>query len=284
MAAQQMEVTKLQIQRIDKMVQSGSLPKGNLLELEAQLADEELQLVQSENQITLSTLNLLQLLQLDGDFDLDIVKPILDSTELAMEDKRPSEIYNASLGVMPEIKSAEIKLESSMKNLSIARASRSPFLSMGASVGTGYSESRPDPYFTQLGDNIYRNFGISLSIPIFTKYSIQNNVDQARLQQERANYSLLLEKQQLRNDVESAYADAEAALKSFYANRKSMEALELSFEYAQKRFDAGLINSVDYNTNKNNLRQAESQLLRSKYEYIFKRKILDFFQGKEIRL
>ncbi|MEQ8522614.1 MAG: TolC family protein, partial [Vicingaceae bacterium] len=166
----------------------------------------------------------------------------------------------------------------------LSMASRSPFLSMGASVGTGYSESGPSPYFDQLSENIYRSFGVSLNIPIFSKYSIQQSIDQARLQQERANYSLLLEKQQLRNDVESAYADAEAALKSYDANMKSLVALQVSFEYAQKRFDAGVINSVDYNTNKNNLRRAESQLLRSKYEYIFKRKILDFFQGKEIKL
>ncbi|MEQ9064049.1 MAG: TolC family protein [Vicingaceae bacterium] len=283
-ARQQLDVTSLQIERIDKLVKSGSLAKGNLLELEAQLADEELQFVQSENQVTLSTLNLLQLLQLDGDYDLDIVKPILDSAELAMERQTPSAIFNTSLGLMPEIKSAELKLESSLKNLSIAKASRSPFLSMGASVGTGYSESGPSPYFDQLSENIYRSFGVSLNIPIFSKYSIQQSIDQARLQQERANYSLLLEKQQLRNDVESAYADAEAALKSYDANMKSLVALQVSFEYAQKRFDAGVINSVDYNTNKNNLRRAESQLLRSKYEYIFKRKILDFFQGKEIKL
>ena len=283
-AKEQIVVTKLQIVRIEKMVQSGSVPKGDLLELEAQLADEEFQLVQAENQVTLSHLNLLQLLQLDGDFDLEIIEPVLDTNDLLMEEKSASEIFQTSLTVMPEIKSAELKLESSIKNLSVVRGMRSPFLTMGGSIGTGYSEGSDHSFSDQLNENIYRNFSLSLNIPIFSKYSIQQSVDRARLMKERANYTLMLQKNDLRNDVEKAYADAEAAIKSFQANKKSLEALQLSFEYAQKRFNSGLINSVDYNTNKNNLRKAESQLIRAKYEYIFKRKILDFFQGKPIKL
>lgn len=283
-ATEQLAVTELQIVRTEKMVMSGSLPKGNLLELEAQSADEEFQLVQAENQVTLSYLNLLQLLQLDGDFDLEIIEPILDTSDLLMEQKSASEIFRTSLIVMPEIRSAELKLESSDKNLSIVKARRSPFLSLGGSIGTGFSDGSPNSFSNQLNENVYRNFNLSLSIPVFSRFSIQQSIDQARLTRERANYSLALEKNDLRNDVEKAYADAEASIKSFQANKKSVEALELSFEYAEKRFNAGLINSVDYNTNKNNLRRAESQLIRSKYEYIFKRKILDFFQGKPIKL
>ncbi len=282
MAEQQIEVTKQQIVRIDKLVESGSLPKGNLLELQAQQADEELQFINAENQVGLAHLNLLQLLQLQGDYQLDIVKPDFDSTSLAMELKPASEVFKTSLTVMPEIKSAELRLQSSEKNLSLSRANRSPTLSLGGSFGTGYTESNFAPYLDQLRDNTYRNFGLTLRIPVFSKYSIQQSINQAKLQRMRAEYALELEKNQLRTNVENAYADAEASLKSYYANKKSLEALEESFKYAEKRFDAGLINSVEYNTNKNNLRRAESELSRAKYDYIFKRKILDFFQGKPI--
>jgi outer membrane protein len=283
MSEEQTKTTSLQITRIEKLVQSGSLPKGNLLELQAQLADEELQLINAENQVRLAHLNLLQLLQLPGDQELEIEVPQFDSVQLAMEIKPANEVFLTSLTLMPQIKSAELKLESSEKNLSLARSNRSPTLTLGSSFGTGYTENIPDlSYFDQLQENTYRSVGLSLFIPIFSKYTIQQQINLAKLQKERASYSLMLEKQNLRTNVENAYADAEASLKSYYANRKSLEALQESFHYAEKRFDAGLINSVDYNTNKNNLRRAESELTQSKYDYIFKRKILDFFQGREI--
>lgn len=282
MALEQTKVTAMQIERIDKLVQSGSLPKGNLLELQAQLADEELQLINAENQIRLSHLNLLQLLQLEGDYELEILKPLFDSASLAMEKKPASEIFSTSLTLMPQIKSAELKLKSSDINLSVMRAGRSPVLSLGGNYGTGYTENNPAAYFDQLLDNNFRSFGVSLFIPIFSRNTIQQSIIQARLQQERARNNLELIKNDLRRNVENAYADAEAAFKSYHANMKSLIALNESFKYAEKRFDAGLINSVEYNTNKNNLRRAESNLSRSKYDYIFKRKILDFFQGREI--
>jgi outer membrane protein len=279
---QQTEITKLQVVRIEKMVASGSLPKGSLLELQAQLADEELQMVNAENQVKLAHLDLLQLLQKEGDTELEILKPTFDSVQLAMEIKPASEVYKTSMTLMPQIKSAELKLQSSEKNLSLSRSNRSPTISFGGNLGTGYSQAIPSDYFSQMNDNAYRNFGLTLFVPIFSKYSIQQSINQAKLQMQRANYSLMLEKNNLRQNVEKAWADAEASLKSYYANKKSLEALQESFKYAEKRFEAGMINSVEYNTNKNNLRRAESELTQSKYEYIFKRKILDFFQGIEI--
>ena len=136
----------------------------------------------------------------------------------------------------------------------------------------------------QLDDNINRSVGMNLSIPIFNGMSSRTNVSRTKIQLDQAENSLLEAKQQLRQQIESAYLDATAALKKYESANASVKALKESFKYTEQRFNVGLLNSFDFSNEKNRLIQAESSLLQAKYEFIFKTKVLEFYQGKQLSL
>ncbi len=295
-AEEQAAVTQQQIDRTRKLVEAGTLAHGSLLEIQAQGANEDVLVIQAENQYKLAYLDLLQLLELKGDTPFEIEIPEL---EIGIEAVLlpVQQIYSHALGVMPEIKSAEMNLQSSDRALAIARGSRSPSLSMSAALGTNYSDQirmsnnpydpeydRVKPFEDQWRNNRSATLSIRLNIPIFNGYQISSYIAQSRLGLESASHSLEQAKNTLRKSVELAYADALAAHSSFQAREKSLINLLESFKYTEQRFNLGMVNAVDYNIAKNLLSKAESELLSSKYDYIFKLKILDFYLGKELSL
>ena len=300
-AMNQKEVSEIQKGRISKMVEIGNLPQGSLLDIEAQIAAEELQIIQAQNQLDLSKLNLSQMMGVERPEDFQVAAPDIETITAKSELANPEGIYDFALQNMPEIKSAEFQILSAEKNYSIAKGGMSPSLSMNGSIGTGYSGARqeligytvgPDPqpifrnkpFDTQLEENINYTIGLSLNIPIFNGWGIRSNIKQSQLNIESMIIALEEEKRQLWQNIQSAHQDAVAALKSYNAAEKSVLALEESFGYTQERFDVGLVNSFDYNNEKNKLINAQSELLQAKYEFIFKTQVLNFYQGNKISL
>jgi outer membrane protein len=295
-AEQQYAVTSQQIDRTAKLVAAGTLAKGSLLEVQAQGANEEVSLVQAKNQLNLSYLDLLQLLEIEAGTDFQIDIPSLALTE--QPEILPIQyIYNAALGAMPEIKSAEMSFESSGRALSVAKGSRSPSLALSLGLGTSYSDqirvsNNPlDPGFNeiksfsdQLSDNQNTTLAFRLSIPIFNNWQINSYVGRSKVNFLNADYNLQLMKNTLRKNVETAYADALAAYSSYSAREKSLSSLEESFSYTEQKFNVGMVNAIDYNVAKSQLNKAESDLLSAKYDFIFKYKILDFYLGKTLTL
>lgn len=295
-AEQQYAVTSQQIDRTAKLVAAGTLAKGSLLEVQAQGANEEVSLVQAKNQLNLSYLDLLQLLEIEAGTDFQIDIPSLALTE--QPEILPIQyIYNAALGSMPEIKSAEMSFESSGRALSVAKGSRSPSLALSLGLGTSYSDqirvsNNPlDPGFNeiksfsdQLSDNQNTTLAFRLSIPIFNNWQINSYVGRSKVNFLNADYNLQLMKNTLRKNVETAYADALAAYSSYSAREKSLSSLEESFSYTEQKFNVGMVNAIDYNVAKSQLNKAESDLLSAKYDFIFKYKILDFYLGKTLTL
>ena len=290
---QQIEVTKQQIERSKKLVEAGSLPKGDLLEIQAQSATEETNLIQAENNLKLSYLNLKQILDLPAVTELEIHRPEIElSDELQII---PSEqVYAKAVDIMPEIKSIELSVESAERAVSIAKGGLYPTLSMSGGIGTNYNDKQREIYtdpnspIMSYGDQMKNNRGeyltFSLSIPIFNAYSIRSNLNRVKVQSISRNYDLELQKNELRKNIEQKYHDAIAAYKTYNANKISVESLTESFKYTQERFNIGMINSVDYSIAKIKLTQAQSELLRAKYDYIFKTKILDFYMGIPLTL
>jgi outer membrane protein len=316
-AENQLNVTSGQIERIRKLVDAGSLPEGNLREIEAQYATEELQLINATNQLSITTLNMAQVLRLDDATGFDVIKPNLSNFQGVSELITPGALYLTAVEIMPEIKSAEYAYYSSEKSKDIAQGGYSPTLSVTGSVGSGYSGAQQEiigsvdngfqptgsitsgtgesilarstsflwedkKFIDQLDDNVNKSIGFRLNIPIFNGMSSRSNVQRAKVQLEIASLNLENTKLQLRQNIESAHNDAVAALKRYRAAEKSVNALQLSFNYTKQRFDVGLLNSFDFNNEKNRLNNSESELLQAKYEYIFKTKVLDFYQGKAI--
>lgn len=317
-AENQLDVTQIQIDRIKKQVAAGALPEGSLRDIEAQAASEELQVINAQNQLQLSKLNLAQMLRMENAEDFEIVTPNLNDFQGVSEMISPGALYLTALEVMPEVKSAQYNLYSAEKNKSLAKGAYSPSLSLTGSVGSGYSGRnreqigrdyigefptgdrtasgenvvtdvylpvfRDKPFADQMEENYNKSFGFRLNIPIFNGMSARTNVQKAKLNMQQAELNLENTKLQLRQNIESAHNDAVAALKRYRAAEKSVEALELSFQYTQERFNVGMLNSFDFNNEKNRLNNARSELLQAKYEYIFKSKVLDFYQGKAIQL
>ncbi len=296
-AEAQVEITKLQIEKTKQQVEAGTLARGNLLDIESQGATEEANLVNAKNRLNLAYIDLMQLLDLPVSDTFDIEKPQLDVKLSGKEILSPDEIYNKALTIMPEIKSAEYRVKSAEKSLSVVKGSRFPSLNMNGGYGTNYSDqikmsydpTSPDfnkkkGYWDQWVDN--RNFTLDfrLTIPIFNGYQASTNVKRAKINYDNISYNLQLEKNKLRKSIEQAYADALAAFQTYHAREKQLESLKKSFEYTREKFNVGMVNATDYNLAKIQLAKAESDLASAKYDFIFKTRILQFYLGKPITL
>lgn len=297
-AKNQLEITRLQVERTQKLVDAGSVPEGNLFEVSSQAAMEEVQVVNNQNQLDLAYLNLTQILDLDSVGNFDVETP--DLSELLNENYiiPPVEtVFNDAVNIMPEIKSAEFRLKSSEQSLKIAKGARSPRVSLGGSYSTLYSDIRKKlsldpgtgniieseyPFGEQLNDNQALGINFGLSIPIFNGWMVNTNVSNAKLNIENYQYELKNAKLSLYKEIQQAYADATASLNRYRANEKAVISMKESFRYTEQKFNVGLVNSVDYNTAKNQLTKAQSELLQAKYNYIFTINVLDFYRGKPI--
>lgn len=290
------DVSVLQVERISKMVQVGSLPKGDLLNAESQKAQEELQLINAQNQRSIAKLNLMQLLDLSVSEPFEIISLEVEVDEhFSKVDNQ--DVYNLALENLPDVKSAETKLKSSERNLAISKGTRSPRLSLFASVGTLYSDANKNfiydslaatptfqdyPFDDQFNDNVSQTISLSLTIPIFNSWQANSSISLARIGVLQAQYSLQEAKNNLRKIIEQAQNDAHSAQKKFIASKKSVAYQKESFQYIQNKFDLQLVNSYDYNNAKNTLFKAETELLQSKYDFLFKTKMLDFYMGKPL--
>ena len=297
----QLDITKMQVEKTKKLYEVGNLAYGSLLQIEAQGFADEASLTEAENNFSLSKLTLAQMLDLDTINNFSIYFPEEIVVPETFNDN-PDSIYRIALENMPQIKSAQNNLLKAQSQLAITNGSRIPQLSATGSYGTRYdfngknyiadpTPTNPANYYTinypirnQLNDNLTEQVTINLTIPIFTKRLIYKNVSNAKIIVKDAEYALRQSQIQLRKDIEQAYFDALASFKKYKSNVESVKASEESFKYTQQKFDVGLVNSVDYNVEKNNLIKAKSDFLQSKYEFIFKTKILEFYKGNAIKL
>jgi outer membrane protein len=318
-ARNQMGLTLLQVNRTKILVDAGSVAKGVLLDIQAQLASEELNLTEAQNQFDIALLSLTQLLNLPSTEGFSIVKPDLSAINESLLTSNPNQIYTSAVSNLPEVKSAEFKLKGADKAVNVAWGGLSPRLIFSASYGTGYSGASQRaigeptfngyawqgdvtsggdsvysptftlpsyekiPYSDQYHDNVNKSFGFYLTIPIFNKLQTKSSIDRARIQKQNAELTIESTKLQIMKNVQQAYADANAGLKKYYSSMRALEATEESFKYTEQKFNVGMVNSTDYSTAKNKMTKAQSDLLQAKYEYVFKAKVLDFYQGKPLK-
>lgn len=291
-AQNQAETSGLQVERTKALVDAGSLPMGSLLEIQAQLAVEELRLVNAKNTLSMSYLTLTQFLDLPSSKEFEIEIPDFANFPIESLAYSVDEIFGTALDIQPQIQSGELNLQSAMKGLSIARGRRSPRLTLNGYyqstyrilVRDGEVFGNPDPFWDQLDNNQSKSFSIGLSIPIFNAYQVSTGIKNARINVQNYDYQLQIRKNQLYKEIQQAYADAVSAFENYQASTKAVTSSEEAFRYTEQRFNVGLVTSVDYNTSKNQLTRVQSDLLRSKYEYIFKINILEFYLGNQISL
>ena len=319
-AREQQGVTQQQVKRMEKLVEAGTVARGDLLNIQAQAALEELQVVEAENRLEISYLSLMQIIDYPVNEDFDVLVPKLRSVEAPSIDITSDQIYNYAVDNRPEVKLAELGVDIARRDISLARGQQSPTLSLSGSWGSGYSGLNQigiDPeivlndypsgitasgemvygyginyrggyevkdYIDQLEDNNNRTIGLFLNIPIFNGWQTRTAITQARIAMESAEHDLQLTKNNLRKVIEQSYADAVAALKRYGATLTQVDAQSEAFKYAQQKFDVGLIPSVEYNEIKKELTLAQSDLLQAKYDYIFKTTILSFYMGNPLSI
>jgi len=294
-AENQLNLTLLQVERTATLVDAGSVPEGNLFEVQSQAAREELQVVTARNTLEISRLNLAQLLDLESQTNFQVVVPDFSNISILELTNSVDDLFAKAETTMPEIKAAEYHLKSVEKQLSIARGYRSPTLTLSGGYNTRYSSSakRYDPVtleeisypmWDQLRDGVNSYISVGLSIPIFNGWQVQTGIKNAKLNVQNYQYMLLLTKNTLYKEIQQAHADAVASLKKYVASGKAVAYMEEAFRYTEQRYEVGLVNFVDYSTFKMRFTSAQSELLQAKFEYIFKTKILDFYNGQPITM
>jgi outer membrane protein len=315
-AKEQYDVTSKQVERTRALVDAGSLAYGNLLEIQSQQAADELGVITAENNLNLSYLGLAQLMELDSLEDFSIVVPEIDKIDESSLLAPIDQIYEEALQNLPQIKGSGLRLSSSEKGLSIAKGSISPRLSLSANYGTGYSDIRQQvtgttiqtikigetaggedvltstavpvygayPIPDQFRDNTSTSVYLNLNIPIFNNLQVKNNIDNAKLMVLNSQLDLENQKKILYKEIQQAHADAVAALKKFNSSQKALTAMQESFKYTRDKYEVGLLNAVDFNVAQGQLIMTQSELLKAKYDYIFKTSILDFYRGKPLQI
>lgn len=316
-AENQVAITEKQLNQTKKLFSAGAVARGNVYDIEAQLANEELNKTRALNNLELSILSLQQLLQMQFDPNFTISKPAISLEENVQIGVSPENVYNRSLAFLPEIKSAEMRIDRSVKMLQVSRGGLSPRLTLSGSIGTGYSGlaqrvvgtetidgipvgttvsgelvttsiSRSiletQPFSDQLNQNFNQSIGINMIIPLFNGYNNKTNIERAKINQEISQNQLEITKNNIRQDIQNAYANARAAMNEYQSLQKSVAALNEAFKYTEERFNVGVINSIQYNESKTLLTNAQANLIRAKYNYIFTSKVLDFYQGNPITL
>jgi outer membrane protein len=316
-AESQKQITKSQLDRAAQLVASGSANKSTKLSLQAQLANDQVNIINAQNGIQIGYNTLMNLMQYPIDQALEIERVEVGSLPEYLGDN-VADIYNLALSNLPEIKQAELQIAQSRVGEKVAGAGLQPTLSAFGNVNTvysqsgkevlttndietfpiGFTESTLEPVLTarnvtvvndkafgnQLSDNLGQQVGLSLSVPIFNGYRSRTAVENAKVTSKINELNLENTKNQLRNDVTTAYTNLKAARSRYKAAKLSEEAQRLNFEFAQKRFEAGASNNVDLLTAKNQWSQAQTQLLNAKYEYVFRSLIINFYKGQELKL
>lgn len=286
----QFQITLQQIEKTKKKVDAGSLAKGNLLQIEAQAASEELQYINQKNQLDLSYLNLTQLLELQTPVGFEVVVPEIDIDTNDIVAGNIDDIFSVAERSRPEVKSSELKLTASEYDLKIAKGKRSPGISMNHSFSTGYYNTTSKTlggkysFSEQINDNINYGIGFTMNVPILNGWQVNKSIANSKLSIQNSKYTLEGTKKQLYKNIQQAYSDAVAALKKYNASIKAVTSTEESFRYTEQKFNVGMVTPVDYNAEKTKLLNAQSNMAQAKYEFIFKTKVLDFYKGSPLNL
>jgi len=315
-AIPQVEITQEQLARTNQLVEAGTIPRGDLLDVEATLANDEQNLIITENRVRLAKISLAQLLQLEDYEDFDIADEEIETLPLVnLPEYSVDMIFEKALETRNEIKVAKTNIEIAESDVKLAKGALQPTLSgfynwnsrysdrdrfdvipdldnptrvIGQTEITGENVITPnsmqigvpaDDFFSQIKDNKGSAFGVSLQIPILNGFSASNSVRRAKINFDQQKYQLEQEELDLEKIIHQVYTDAVGALKLYDATKRSLEARQVSFEYAQERFDVGVLNSFDYGQIKTRLVTANSDFLTAKYDFIFRVKLLEYYYG-----
>ncbi|MBW1654073.1 TolC family protein [Flavobacterium quisquiliarum] len=313
---EQLAIDEKRFARSEEMVNAGTIPRGDLFDLKATVATDKQNIAVSENNLLISRLSLAQLLQLKEFADFDVVDNNNLADENNILAQSPIEIYNKAKDIRTELKLAQTNLEIAEKSVAIAKGAYQPTLSAFYNFNTraSYSDiitgSTPNttnptsqigyvqgtnqavlqnnfspvlgsaaPILDQFKDNKGQSFGLQLSVPIFNGFSARNNVERNKVSLEKSKIDLEQKSLDLQRNVYTAFTDAKAALNTYEASTVTLEARQQAYNFAKEKYEVGLMNAFDFTQAQTLLTTAQSNVITTKYDYMFKIKILEFYFG-----
>lgn len=279
--------------RTKELVDAGSVARGDLLDMTATVATSQQAVVNAENALLISKLSLAQLLQLEDFKNFDVAENDYSLAQSEVMLQSPDAIYTKAKEERVELKIARANLEVAQKDIEIAKGALQPsltgFYSFSSratnsdrytSDGNGNIVVRgPDAIFNQFSDNKGNAFGIQLNIPILNGFSVRNNIERSKIAFKRSEIAVNQQELDLERNVYTAFTDANGALNAYEAAVTALEARTESFNYAQEKFNVGLMNAFDLNQAQLLFANAESEVIRTKYDYIFRVKVVEFYFG-----
>ncbi|MBL6655751.1 MAG: TolC family protein [Flavobacteriaceae bacterium] len=298
-AQAQYKITEQDLKRTQELVASGVVPRGDLLEIEATAANQEQQVVNAENSVIISRINLAQLLQITDYENFDIADESFEVPSSTILEQSAKSIFNKALTFRNDIQVSKFNVALAQQDYKLAKGQLYPTLNAFLNYNTFASDQfrlepnlnenpadptddfslvRPD-VITQLYTNDGINYGLSLNIPIFNGFATSNNVKRAEINVKRSELQFEQAKLDLENTVNQAYVDVKSFAKAYEAAQKTLEARRLAYQYAKERFDVGLMNAFNFSQAQARLDNAEANVIRTKYDYIFRLKVLEFYFG-----
>lgn len=305
-----------QLSRTQELVTAGVVPAGDLLDIKATVANSQQKVIVAENNLLISRLALAQLLQIEDFQSFDIIDQDYEIAPSEVLLKTAEEILEQAKVTQVDLRLAQTKVAIAEREVAIARgvflpsirgfysfATRaayndrvvgqtldpnSPTRVIGVVENTGQNVvqpnmlpiiSGPESLFDQFDSNKGQSFGVGITIPIFNGWSARNNVRMSRVALQQVKNDMDLTDLKLKQTVYTAYTDTQSSLKSYEAAKITLEARNLSLEYAKERYQVGLMNIFELNQVQTLLVNAQSEVLRTKYDYIFKTKILEYYFG-----
>ena len=283
-AERQVELSQAQVHRMELLFENDKASEAELSQIRATLANDELSLTQQQNTYMLALLDLSQLLELETPEGFDVARPLVESVK-GDELPSPDLVYNEAVGIKPQIQAEQIRLQSAEKNIQLAKSALYPTLHFSAGLGSSYYKTSGYEalgFGRQLKDNFNQYLGFSLSVPIFNRLATRNSVRSARVQVHAQEIKLEQSKKQLYKEIQQAYYNAVAAGRQCESSDEALKSANTAFELTQRKYENGKATATEYQDAKTKYMRAESQQIQSRYTYLFRKKILNFYRGVEL--
>lgn len=279
-----LEGSQATFERGEELFNEGSLSKADLAQLEAQVSNDQYQLVTAESTLRSYKLQLKQLLELNGSQEMNLILPQPDDIQIMALLPSKEDVYQTALLTRPEIQSGKLSIENAKLSLSSAKAGYMPTISLSASTSSMTNNASQNNWAHQMKYGWNNMIGLNISIPIFDQRQTKTAVRKARLQYNASLLTLSDIQKTLYSNIENAYLDALNAQQQYKAAGAKLKSSQLSFDMVSEQFNLGMKNTVELLTEKNNLQSAQQQCIQAKYMALLNRTLLNFYAGREIEL
>ena len=279
-----LEVSQAQYERGKQLFEAGSIAQSDLAQLDAQVSSDNYQLVTSQATLQDYKLQLKQLLELDGSEEMNLDMTMPDDTQVLSPLPTKTDVYRTALLMRPEIESGKLDVEASDLNIKIARAGYLPTISLSAGIGSTNANGNDFTFTEQIKQNWNNSLGLTLSIPLYDKRQTKSSINKAKLQKQTSELDLLDKQKTLYKTIENLWLDANSAQQQYVAASKKLESTQTSYNLVSEQFNLGMKNTVELLTEKNNLLNAQQEMLQAKYMALLNAGLLQFYQGEKFEL